>query len=234
MNGSFHAFGFQHWMALAILGVLAFLIVWTTRQFPTGVRRRVGYGLGVVLLAYMIVSYIRGGCLGILSCKESLPLHLCNWTMAVCIFTLFRPTPLGFELAYFWGMSGTLQALITPDLPAGFPSWSFIQFFWSHGGTLLSIVFMIAGLGLRPRPGSVGRMFIAVNVYALTAGICDALFGWNYGYLCHPPLRVSLMDYLGPWPWYILGLELIALVSFILLDAPWRWHRAALKERGSG
>ena len=38
----------------------------------------------------------------------------------------------------------------------------------------------------------------------------------------------SLLDFLGPWPWYLLSLELIALVSFFLLDLPWRlliWFR---------
>ena len=74
---------------------------------------------------------------------------------------------LASELAYFWGLGGTVQALLTPDLAAGFPAWEFIQFFWSHGGVLLSIVYLIAVQGFRPRPGCILRMFLATNAYAL-------------------------------------------------------------------
>ncbi|MBM3790173.1 MAG: TIGR02206 family membrane protein, partial [Acidobacteria bacterium] len=54
------------------------------------------------------------------------------------------------------------------------------------------------------------------------AGSLDMIFGWNYGYLRRPPSQPSLLDYLGPWPWYILSLELIALCIFILLTLPFR------------
>jgi hypothetical integral membrane protein (TIGR02206 family) len=138
-----------------------------------------------------------------------------------CIVSLLRPHPLASEVAYFWGLGGTVQALLTPDLAEGFPSWEFIQFFWSHGGVLLSIVYLIAVQGSRPRPGCLLRMFLATNAYALFAGVLDFVFGWNYGYLRHPPSQPSLIDFLGPWPWYILSLEMIALLSFAILYLPW-------------
>jgi uncharacterized membrane protein YwaF len=42
----------------------------------------------------------------------------------------------------------------------------------------------------------------------------------NFGYLAHPPPNPSLIDHLGPWPYYIIGLETIALVLFLLLTLP--------------
>ncbi len=210
-------------MALAVLTTLGCMLVWMGRRFDPDSRRIVARVLGTLLLLYVIASYTRTGWLGTLSWRDSLPLHLCNWVMGACIITLFRPNALGFEIAYFWGMSGTLQAVITPDLHDGFPSWKFIQFFWGHGGSLLAIVFMVAGLGLRPRKGSVMRAFIAINVYALTVAVLDEAFHWNYGYMCAPPTQRSLINHLGPWPWYILGMEAVAFASFLLLAAPWKW-----------
>jgi uncharacterized membrane protein YwaF len=68
-------------------------------------------------------------------------------------------------------------------------------------------------------------MLAFVNVYALTIGGIDAYLGWNYGYLCSKPFRPSLLDYLGPWPWYLVSLEFVALANFLLLALPWRFLR---------
>jgi hypothetical integral membrane protein (TIGR02206 family) len=162
---------------------------------------------------------------GALSWGYALPLELCHWVLIACLVALFFRRQLAAEIAYFWGLGGTLQAVLTPDLGEGFPSWEFIQFFWAHGAVLLAIVFLIAVRRFRPRPGSVLRMMLAANFYLVVAGSLDLAFGWNYGYLRHPPSHPSLMDYLGPWPWYILSLELVALGSFWLLDLPWRLLR---------
>src|SRR5262249_45974648 len=147
--------------------------------------------------------------------------------LAAVLIALIRPNPLAAEIAYFWGLAGTLQATLTPEISRGFPSWEFLLFFWGHGVVLLAIVFILAGQGFRPRAGSVPRMLIALNLYAVIVGALDAVFGWNYGYLCQKPLSASLLDWLGPWPWYLLSLEGVALVSFWLLDLPFRTARRA-------
>jgi hypothetical integral membrane protein (TIGR02206 family) len=150
-----------------------------------------------------------------------LPLELCNLVLIACIVALFKPNQLISEIAYFWGLGGVLQATLTPDLSAGFPSWSFFLFFWSHGVALAAIVFLIAGQKFRPRKGSVLRMMIAINGYAVIVGAINAATGWNYGYLCRKPYGASLYDFLGPWPWYLLSLEGVALATFLILDFPW-------------
>ena len=40
---------------------------------------------------------------------------------------------------------------------------------------------------------------------------------WNYGYLCRQPAHQSLLGYLGPWPWYLASLELVAFVDECVL-----------------
>jgi uncharacterized membrane protein YwaF len=48
----------------------------------------------------------------------------------------------------------------------------------------------------------------------------NALLGTNYGYLCEPPRNPSLIDYLGPWPWYIGSLVILAVVKFWIYYLP--------------
>jgi len=114
-----------------------------------------------------------------------------------------------------------LQATATPELSRGFPSWDFILFFWSHGVTLMAIIFLIAEPGFKPRRGSIVRLMIALNIYGLVVGAIDAVAGWNYGYLCRKPSEPSLLDVLGPWPWYLFSIEVIALLTFLILYLPW-------------
>jgi uncharacterized membrane protein YwaF len=40
-------------------------------------------------------------------------------------------------------------------------------------------------------------------------------------FLKHPPLGGSLIDLLGPWPWYLLSLMGVALVLFVLAYLPY-------------
>ena len=54
------------------------------------------------------------------------------------------------------------------------------------------------------------------------AAAANGLLDANYMFLCAPPPTGSLLDYLGPWPWYIVGEELLALVVFAILLLPFR------------
>jgi hypothetical integral membrane protein (TIGR02206 family) len=216
-------------LTLLIIATLGCMIVLVCRRWPGARRVWLGRVLALALIAYAVTVYLQLAVTGVLSVSYALPLEVCHCVMLACVISLLRPNRLASEVAYFCGLAGTLQATITPDIGREFPSWEYIQFFWAHGGVLLAVVFLIVGQGFRPRAGSVWRMFIAVNVYAAVVGALDAAFGWNYGYLCEKPAHPSLMDYLGPWPWYILSLEAVALASFWLLDLPWRIARRHAK-----
>jgi hypothetical integral membrane protein (TIGR02206 family) len=222
---AFHPFSNQHLVMLALIIGCVGLLVWAANRLPPRVRLWIGRGLGFLLLGYVLAIYFQKVFTHELSWESSLPLELCHCVLIACLAALFFPNQLASEIAYFWGFGGTLQAVLTPEITQGFPSWEFIQFFWSHGTILLAIVFLIA-LGFVPRSGSVWRMFFLVNLYAAVVGSLDAFFHWNYGYLCQKPINPSLLDYLGPWPWYIVSLELISILIFLLLDLPWRWKRS--------
>jgi hypothetical integral membrane protein (TIGR02206 family) len=222
---SFHPFGRDHLLILGLIVVLSALVALAGRRWKPPQIRWLGRLLALVLLAYVATVYLQKGLVRELSWRYALPLELCHWVMLACVVALFRPSPLAAEITYFVGLAGTLQATLTPEIGEGFPSWEFILFFWSHGIVLLAIVFLIASRQFKPRQGSVLRMMAFVNVYALAVGGIDKRCGWNYGYLCSKPGQPSLLDYLGPWPWYLVSLEFVALGNFLLLDLPWQFLR---------
>ena len=63
---------------------------------------------------------------------------------------------------------------------------------------------------------------VALNGFALFVGSFDALFGTDYMFLRSKPPTASALDLLGPWPWYILACEPVALGCFLLLWLPFR------------
>ena len=50
--------------------------------------------------------------------KADLPLHMCGFSVMATSWVLLTRNQLMFELAYFWGFGGAVQALLTPD-PSG-------------------------------------------------------------------------------------------------------------------
>ena len=126
------------------------------------------------------------------------------------------------ELLYFVALTGTTQALLTPDLGAAFPSFPAATFFLAHGLTVAAVVFLLATRRLSPRPGAWWRSLLAVDAYAASVFALDRVLGANYLYLAHKPPVPTLLDVLGPWPWYLVSCEFLAAAIFLLLQLPFR------------
>jgi hypothetical integral membrane protein (TIGR02206 family) len=172
--------------------------------------------LAVTKLAVLIWAITEGR----LAWTNGLPMHLCDWATFAAILALVTRWQIPYELTWFWGLGGTLQAMITPDLAFEFPHFGFIMFFLSHAGILVAALFLTFGFRMRPKPGAIWRMMLLTNAYVAAAFIANGLIDANYGYLRAKPLHPSLLDYLGPWPWYLLVLEALALFAFALLYSP--------------
>jgi hypothetical integral membrane protein (TIGR02206 family) len=125
-----------------------------------------------------------------------------------------------YQIVYFWGMSGVFQGLITPDITNNFPHFHFIRFWVGHNGMIIALVYATVVYGMRPQICSIKKAFVASNLFLLASVIVNLILDANYFWICGKPPMPSLLDYLGPWPWYILAVELVALVHFAVAYIP--------------
>ncbi len=184
-------------------------------------------------LAYQLYWFLIGGW----SVATALMLQMCGLSILLLPVLLFSESPrirqFLFDVLYFWGIGGALQALIAPDIGAsGFPAYRYFSFFLSHGLIIaLTVVMAMAG-GLRITIRSFLRALIVTNVLLIPVYGIDQLLRLvppydpgNYFVLGYPPPTGSVVDIFaevfGPSPRYVVGLELMGLAVFGLLYAPW-------------
>ena len=118
-------------------------------------------------------------------------------------------------------VAGAAQAVLTPSVGNyGLPHFWAIQSLASHGLLIIALVYMTTIEGFRPTWRSVWKTMLFLNVYALFVTGVNRLIGSNYMYTMGKPATSSLLDMMGPWPWYLLTAELVALSLFCLLYLP--------------
>lgn len=162
------------------------------------------------------------------SARYDLPLQLSNASEFISAAALWWRTPFLVELTYFWGFGAVLQALATPDFREHFPDPAYFRFYITHGGVLLAAVFLTVGLRITPRPGAPLRVFLATVFYTAVVGVADILTGGNYMYLRQKPAAGTLLNFMGPWPWYIGTGLILAVIFLAILNAPfWLARRRA-------
>lgn len=156
---------------------------------------------------------------GIWDRTTSLPLELCSLTMFLSAIMLITDSRKLYPLVYFAGIGGALQAVFTPSLDFPFPHIRFFQFFITHIAIIIAPLYMTWIRGFRPNWKSIGWTMLFLNAAALVVGLINFALGSNYMFLMGKPSTPSLLDLLGPHPFYILVEELIALALFIVMFA---------------
>jgi hypothetical integral membrane protein (TIGR02206 family) len=181
--------------------------------------------IALVLVSDAISFVVSKRVAGTWSPRTDLPFALCDIAILVAAAACWWQKPLLVELTYFWGLAGTLQAVATPDLNAGFPHLVFFEYLGGHLGIVIAAFYLVIGLRIAPRPGSVITTFAITLAYTALVGLVDALSGANYMFLRRPPGNWTLLKVLGPWPWYIASAAGVALVLLAALDFPFWFGR---------
>jgi hypothetical integral membrane protein (TIGR02206 family) len=210
-------FSAEHLAALGVMVLAAWLSVWLTRR-----------GRATVALPRMLALVILAGWAGeqvadivedIWSVKYTLPLQLTDVVSITAAVALWRPRLLLVELTFFWALTASLQAALTPDLARTFPSAFYFTYFAYHVGAVVAALLLVFGLGMYPRPGAPWRVFAATLVVAAVAAAADLITGGNYMYLREKPVHSSLLSAMSPWPWYIAETAVLAIAMLLALQA---------------
>jgi hypothetical integral membrane protein (TIGR02206 family) len=221
MEHPFVLFGPAHLSAIALAFVAPVILAVLVRSAGNArLAEIVRWLFATELIATYILWYWLLYSRGWMAIGNLLPMHLCDWAAIATIVTLLRPNRKSYELAYFWALSATLQATLTPQLALDWPDLRFVVFFGFHGGVIAAVLYMTLGMRLRPNLSSLPRVIAWTLFYGVAAGAVDWAFGVNFGFLRAKSVDPSVLDLLSPWPWYIAELVPIAFGFILILYAP--------------
>ena len=97
----------------------------------------------------------------------------------------------------------------------GWEGLLFYEYYISHGGIILSAMYLTFVLGMKPRKLSWWRIFIWSQLLLPIIGFVNWLLSANYMYLCIKPI-VDNPLIIGEHPYYYIGFEFIGLLNIIL------------------
>lgn len=220
----FQSFSGEHFaiLALFLAGVVAFAVLGVRlRGTDAGVRftRAFAITIPVFTVPFQVLQLLPGD----FGLGTSLPLQICDLSWMVAVYALWTRNRRSVALLYFWGLTLTVQAIVTPSLDQTFPDPRFFMFWGMHLFTVWAAVHLVAAVG---GPDWDGFRFavIVTAIWAVLVMIFNALTDTNYGYLNGKPETASLLDVLGPWPLYVV-IE-IAIIIGVWALMTWPWQRS--------
>lgn len=215
----FLMFSAPHLLSLLLLSALVLALYLSRRQLrkKNTLRLAVRYGLITLLILCEASLNIWYFAEDVWDIRYTLPLELCTITLLLSTLMLWIRKRWLYEFLWFAGIGGALQAFLTPNLAYGFPHFRFFQFFIAHSAIILAPLYMTWVEGYRPTWKSIGKTMVLLNVLALAVGLLNAAVGANYMFLLRKPDTPSVLDWLGPYPLYLLAEEGIALFLFVIM-----------------
>jgi len=211
-----------HLWALAVSFTLIITVpLFCKKYLNTKQQKILGSFIGIcIFMSYAIWMLLEWGA-GTWDLKKHLPLHLCRFSNIAILLVMVWRSKWWYEILYFWALGGMLQATITPDLIEDYPHFMYFRFWMAHPAMILAIIYATVVYGFRPEPKHIIKAMIGLNVFLVIAAIANLLLNANYFWICGKPPTASILDMLGPWPYYVFFAEFVALGNFALAYIPW-------------
>jgi hypothetical integral membrane protein (TIGR02206 family) len=216
----FEAYTWQHALPIAFFLITGFFLIRQSRAWTEVVKRKVGVSVACVILALMaggtLITLVQGN----FNYKEDLPLYLCRIIAWMLPFVVWYKSKFWMGVFYFWILAGTLQGTITPDLKEGFPDYFYFRYWFLHAGLVMAILYVILAFRMRITWKHFWYAIGLTQVYLLCVHVINLIIDSNYSYtVAKPP--ASVLDMMGPWPWYLLAGEGLMFALYALLMLPW-------------
>lgn len=228
----FQSFSTEHLLLIGffLVGCVAIAVLGRSlRGRPTEKRFRIGFAIAIPIftMPLQIGQLLPGD----FTLGTSLPLQICDLAWMVATFALLTGNRRATQVLYFWGLTLVVQAIVTPSLEQGFPDPRWFMFWGMHFLTVWAAVYLTFGIGLRPTWSGFRLTVACTLVWVGFVMIFNALTDTNYGYLNRKPAVASPLDWLGPWPGYVVA-EIVA-VAIIWALITWPWQRSGRGARST-
>lgn len=224
----FALFTLAHFAPILLL-IAAIWMLWRNREDLRRSRyeQTLRYLLAFALIICDMSYYWRLAASPVLSHDptQNLPVGVCAWSVIFCSFMLVGKSQSLFDIVYFWLLSGSLFALITPTpiTYTGPTRYRYYQFWLEHTLGYVAIFYMIFVHRMRPTFRSAVKSYCALCGLAVLAYFINRMLpGANYLYMARPEAAPSVLDILPPH--FGLRLAIMAAVltlMFGLAYLPW-------------
>ena len=216
----FQTFSGQHFALIAFFVVVfvALVVYGRKRGDDERFRRRFAVLMLVVCIPLQFLQLLPND----FTLGTSLPLQYCDLAWMVAVVALWTRAWWAVALTFFWALTLTVQAILTPSLGQQFPDPRFFMYWGMHFLSVWAAGWLAATGG-----GPTWRGYrLAVVVTAAWAGVVmvfNEATGTNYGYLNRKPPGASLLDVMPDWPFYVL--IVIVLVTGVWALLTWTFVR---------
>ena len=215
----FSLFTLAHFAPVLLMLAVIYLI-WRGREKlrDSAYEEQLRYALGFALIICDMSYYWR-----LVGCPwlqpgpvENLPIGVCGWAVIFSSFMIVGKNQKLFDIVYFWLLSGSLFALLTPTVLTytGPTRFRYYQFWLEHTLGYVAIFYMIFVHGMRPTVRSAVKSYFALVGMAVIAYFVNRMIpGANYLYMARPEAAPSVLDILPPH----FGLRLTIMAGVITL-----------------
>ena len=218
-NESLMLFDNLHLCALLISVCCIVFIPWIGRMLP---KSKNHFGVWI-LVSFTIIQEIFDYCnrasFRELSLARDLPLNICNFSLIIAVVSLITRNKYCFEFSYFLGATAALQSLLTPGFTYIYNLSDYIMFFFQHALIIILALWNVFVDGMITSKYAILRTMVFLNLMIFPVGIINWLTDSNYMYISQKP-HVDSPFIIGEWPWYILSLEVVAILMMLIAAIP--------------
>lgn len=213
----FEMFSISHFVIIALLFIGSVLIYINRDKLKDKKWRKAEVAVGISLFIIEITYHIWMVVNDMWDVSHAIPLELCSISLVLSVLLLLTRKKIIYEILLFTALLGASQAIFTPLLNFDFPHFRFFHFFYTHLMDIWVVFYFTWVVGYRPTIWSVVKLFVFLNVLMPIIMLINMAVDGNYMFLSHKPNSASLLNLLGPYPWYILSIEFLLITLSLIV-----------------
>ena len=226
-------FGWQHFVWLGLLAVLAVLFTVLFRKANEKSRRKLELWTGLSLVGLDIIRYAFLLLKGHFSVGY-LPLHLCGMSVYLEAICAAKPNKLLRELIWAVSMPGALMALITPDWTMYEPFVFYPTIcFLIHIMLVVYPIMLVAGGRHRPDWRNLWKCLAFLAAVSVPIYFINKAWGTDFMFLNWAPRGTPLAWFERLWgtPGYILCMPILLAALWLVMYSPLALYDALRTKR---